>query len=263
MIQEVSAAGQASGPYHFSIRGTDTDWQDKLHWSSLFSFMQESAYANAEAGGFGSTLLDGLDLCWILIRIAVRMDRLPRWGETVTVSTWSRGCRKLTWLRDYEFFDEAGNMLGIASSEWLVASTVDHRPQRPDVILNGRELPRDVRSVFAEPMTRLPQLDERAAELPILTIYADYSDIDRNGHVNNTRYAAWCMNTIHAYRRTAGQPEAAGLSGLEIHFISEARIGDKIHCHCQPDGPAGYLVEARRAADGAAVFRARCNSEQL
>jgi medium-chain acyl-[acyl-carrier-protein] hydrolase len=259
MIGEIAAAWQGSGPYTFAIRGTDTDWRDRLHLFSLFSFMQESAYANAEAGGLGSSFLDRQGFCWMLIRISVRMNSLPKWGETLTVKTWSRGCRKLTFLRDYEFFSSAGEQIGSASSEWLIGSSVDHRPQRPDSILADRRLPEDSRAVFPEPIQRPPRLPENPEELPVLTVYADFSDIDRNGHVNNTRYVAWCLNALHA----AIQPACAEVRCLDIHYVNEVRRGDKILVWHRPGDLGEHFIEARRAVDDAVVFRARANSEQL
>ncbi len=261
MIPEVNAAASGFGPYSFSIRNTDTDCYDRLHLSSLFSFMQEAAYLNAEAGGLGASRLDRLGLCWMLIRISIRMERLPHWGDTLTVVTWSRGYRKLTWLRDYEFFNEAGVRLGCGTSEWLVGNASDHRPQRPELALPDQPLPISERAVFEGLLSRPPQLTLDQDSQPTLALYADFSDIDRNRHVNNTRYVAWCMNAIHALVRS-GREEPADLqvSGLDIHYISEVKIGEKIYCYAQTEAqtPSGeYLVEARRAEDGSTVFRAR------
>jgi len=259
MNGETAVARQGAGPYTFAIRGTDTDWRDRLHLFSLFSFMQEAAYANAEAGGLGASLLDRQGFCWMLVRISVRMDTLPRWGEVLTVSTWSRGCKKLTFLRDYEFLDEKGILIGRATSEWLIGSAIDHKPQRPDSILTGCPAPADDHAVFPDPIRRPPRLAEGVDELPVLTVYADFSDIDRNEHVNNTRYVAWCLNAIHA----ASSPVNIEILSFDIHYINEVRLGDKILCWHQLTAPGEHLVEARRAADGAVVFRARANSEQL
>lgn len=259
MKGESAVAEQGAGPYYFAIRGTDTDWRDRLHLSSLFSFMQEAAYANAESGGLGSSILDRQGFCWVLIRISVRMDTLPRWGDVLQVSTWSRGCKKLTWLRDYEFFDAQGNRIGCASSEWLIVSADGHRPQRPESILGAHQLPDKTRAVFAEAVQRPPKLVEETGEPPHFTVFADFSDIDRNGHVNNTRYVAWALNAIHA----ASQPAEIEILGLDIHYVNEVRRGEKIQCRHQLTGPGEHLVEARRADDGAVVFRVRANSEQL
>jgi medium-chain acyl-[acyl-carrier-protein] hydrolase len=261
MIPEPSDTAWDPGPYAFTIRGTDTDSQDRLHLFSLFSFMQESAYHNAETGGLGASTLDRLGLCWLLVRISVRLETLPHWGETITVSTWSRGIRKLTFLRDFEFFGASGRQFGYATSEWLIATKAEHRPQRPEAVLPDWHQPIGARSVFNGPAPRPPQMEVAAASQPILSQYADFSDIDRNRHVNNTRYVAWCLNAVHAAARTAAvELPDIRVSGLDIHYISEVRFGDKIRCFCQPDHPAPtseYFVEARRDEDDSVVFRAR------
>ncbi len=277
------------GPYRFTIRGTDTDYHDRLHLSSLFSFMQEAAYHNAKVLQIGADQLDKRGLCWLLIRISVRLHHLPHWGETVSVDTWSRGTQKLIFLRDFDFYDQNGLKFGSATSEWLIARQDTHRPQRPDVVLPPGHRPACTRAVFDHTIARPVPLAEASSVEPMLTQYADFSDIDRNKHVNNTRYIAWCVDTVYAARRrqigkggTAAvkqdaDPDATPgfsdlpdlrISGLDIHYVNEVRIGTKIHCFCQTaelssndssrDGAnCEFLVEARRADDNVPVFRAR------
>ena len=259
MIDEPLLSAGHPGPYSFTIRGTDTDPEDRLHLFALLSYMQEAAFFNAEAGGLGTTFLDGQGLCWILIRLAIRLDRLPQWGGRVVVNTWNRGCRRLTWIRDFTFFDQQGNFFGAASSEWIIADKSNHRPQKPDVLPVVAPIPQSDQSALPEEIRRLPRLEIRPDDKPGLTQFADFSDIDRNGHVNNTRYAAWCMNALHVF---AGE-RAAGcrVSELDIHFVSEVRQGDKLVFYCQQieDQTPGslYRVESRRASVGdQVVFRA-------
>lgn len=263
------------GPYRFTIRGTDTDYHDRLHLFSLFSFMQEAAYHNAEALKIGAGMLDEKGFCWLLIRISVRLHHLPHWGETITVDTWSRGTQKLVFLRDFDFYDQNGVKFGCATSEWLIARKDTHRPQRPDTLLPAGHKPACTRAVFSDPIPKPAPLAGTSASQPIVTQYADFSDIDRNKHVNNTRYIAWCMDTVYAMLRMCDKlPNQAmpadelsrldhldlQVGGIDIHYVNEVRLGTKIHCFCQHDdseNPGEYLVEARRADDDATVFRAR------
>ena len=247
------------GPYTFVIRSTDTDCNDHLHLFALFSFMQEAAYYGAEYGGLGTSTLDSRGLCWMLVRISIRLDHLPSWGDKVTVKTWNRGSRRLTWLRDYEFFDQHGVQFGAASSEWLIADARDHRPQKPDLLPIEAQKPVFAKAALTDEIRRPGRLDVDLSVKPDLVQYADFSDIDRNRHVNNTRYAAWCMNAVHAVG--GEQVDDRQVRELDIQFISELKPGDKIHCYCSffadecPDGE--YRVEARRADDASVVvFRA-------
>jgi medium-chain acyl-[acyl-carrier-protein] hydrolase len=249
------------GPYSFNILGTDADWQDYLQPASLFSFMQEAAYSNAEALQMGASVLDGRGLCWILIRIASRFEEMPRWGERITIATWHRGVNRLTFFRDYEFFDQQGRRFGHATSEWLVADKTTHRPQRPESVFTDTPVPPAGHATFAAPPARPQPLPESALAEPVLACYADYSDIDRNHHVNNTRYVAWCLNSVAAAlarSRDGGIPWLS-VRGIDIHYINEVFLGTKVSCYCHfGENPAdGVLVEARRAADAAPVFRAR------
>jgi medium-chain acyl-[acyl-carrier-protein] hydrolase len=258
------AAEISFGPYSYTILGTDADWQDRLQPASLFSFMQEAAYSNAEALQMGASVLDGRGLCWILIHIASRFDEMPRWGETMTITTWHRGVNRLTFYRDYEFLDQQGRCFGHATSEWLVADATTHRPQRPDTVFADIPAQPAGRSVFATPPERPQPLAEAALVEPVLACFADYADIDRNRHVNNTRYIAWCLNTVAASVARAGSPNGGGLPelrvrGIDIHYINEVFFGTKVFSYCQLEQTPGgsCLVEARRAADAAPVFRAR------
>ncbi len=266
------------GPYCFALRNTDTDFRDRLHLASLFSLMQEAAYMNAEVLNLGASRLDGLDLCWLLARISVRLTQLPHWGNTVWVKTWSRGAQKMYFIRDFTFHidDPAAQPFGHASSEWLVARRDSHRPQRPDLVLDpALQAEARVRpSVFQAPCPRLPALDDPADTRPLLVKYADYSDIDRNRHVNNTRYIAWCMDAVYASDETSlSQPvrwTERIIRGLDINYLSEVRLGHKILLFARSHRTTDSLdqadpvscrdclqVEGRQAESGSVVFRAR------
>lgn len=253
-------------PYRFEILGTDTDECDALHGSSLFSFMQESAYRNAEHLGFGSGALDGRGLCWLLLKISVRLDRLPAWADVMQVHTWSRGARRLLFQRDFRFQVEGEpDCFGAASSEWLIGHADTHRPQRPDTVFPGQARPTGDAGVLPFACPKLPPMP--VAVTPVLQKFADFSDIDRNRHVNNTRYIAWAIDALYA-----GAPEGTHhtLRGLDINYLSEVRFGEQIRLSRLPadaslldslppeaivPGTAAMLVEGHRHADGTPVFR--------
>ena len=53
--------------------------------------------------------------------------------------------------------------------------------------------------------------------------YADFSEIDRNHHVNNTRYVAWCLDAVH--NRSLDQGD---ILGIDINYNSEIHFGEKV-----------------------------------
>lgn len=253
-------------PYSYEIRNTDTDYRDELHYASLFSLMQESAYRNAEFLGFGASKLDPLGLCWMLLGISVRLDALPAWGDHLTIETWSRGAQRLLFQRDFEFYRNGDPMMiGAATSDWLVVRSDTHRPQRPDIF---SEYQRQVNTRHSLAF-RCPKLPALASDLePALLKYADFSDIDRNRHVNNTRYIAWSIDALYAGDTTETHRI---IRGLDINYLAEIRFGTRILVYrtlvdpsmlpdMQPEAIVvdanALLVEGRRAEDQSPVFRA-------
>lgn len=243
--------------YRYPVRGTETDWADRLQMGALFSLMQESAVSNAEENGWGTPVLDPLRICWVLLRVSVRLDVFPRWQDVLQVETWPRELDRLFFLRDFRFRleTEGGSTdIGGATSSWILVDTGTRRPRRPGVIPYdlSRTEPGRLSIGFTAPV--LPAVEGLCDGEPAIVKYADACDIDRNLHVNNTRYVAWCVDAVH--RIDSGRPV---LSGIDINYLAEARFGDKVRIHARREGtPTGarYPVEGREAGTDTPVFRA-------
>ena len=256
---------KTAGFYHFDIKGTETDCLDRLHISALLAMMQEAAYKNAETLGIGASYLDPQGICWLLSKISVRMTKLPRWLDNITVSTWSRGPRRLLFLRDFTFYSgglEPENVIGHASSEWFLAGADSHRPLRPEQVIEPSRIKnhQQAPAVFDFDCPRLKNLDTLEESEPILVKYADFSDIDRNNHVNNTRYAAWAVDAVQAY--LSGQTGdksiiPMSISGFDIQYISEIFFGSKVDIFINKDDQGNFLAEGRLHDDGQVAFRCR------
>ena len=57
-----------------------------------------------------------------------------------------------------------------------------------------------------------------------------YTDLDPNGHVNNTKYADWLCNALGIDCMAAHQ-----LGSLTIHFNSEVRPGQPLSLHLRQE----------------------------
>lgn len=245
----------------FPLRSTDTDLHDHLHLSALFSFLQETAYYHAEELGLGATQLARYQGCWILLKVSLRLDGLPSWGSTVQVSTWQRGVRRLVFIRDF-VLSTNGRTFAVVSSEWLVADLKTHRPQRPDRLLPPELVPPLTDPCFELPEQNPVQHKLSEAARPVGRRSAYYSDIDRNRHMNNTRYITWLTDALaswKSYDPTALRPRHQ-LRELTVQFVSEALPGQTADLLVEPvDQPAdGFILAAQRPDDpnGRPILRA-------
>jgi len=225
------------------IRFGDIDQSDTMTIGATFDLFQEAAINHAEDLGVGREAMTKSGQVWILSRLSVFMERRPRFGEKVTIRTWPRGSNKLFAIRDYSIFGNGrgeassnGNAAGAAvrgRSAWLIVDLEKRRPLRPQALIETLPPNEGVNALpGANPEGNDPPpsltVREFSQEQSVLR-RACYSDIDYNGHVNNTRYIQWIQDLM--------EPEileAAKQIRLDINYLSEVRYGETIRLFLLP-----------------------------
>jgi acyl-ACP thioesterase len=183
------------------------------------------------------------------------MERRPRWREHVTVRSWPRGWERLFARRDYDIQDEGGQPVVRGRSGWLILDIETRRPLRPQTVMEGLPINEGL-DALRDGAPGLPVRDGlfKAAERR-----AAYSDIDYNGHVNNTRYIQWLQDILEP-----GVLEVADSIRLDMNYLSEVKHGEITELWMDTPVLPGvsfvpsrtFAFEGRRQGDGAAVFRA-------
>jgi len=107
-----------------------------------------------------------------------------------------------------------------------------------------REIPRNDRE---PPLPLPPMLRVEGAEA-IGARGVCYSDLDVNGHMNNTRYIDWICDALG----TEAMREK-GLSRLQVNYIAEAQPGEMLELSMKRAGE-DILLAGRRASDQKTVF---------
>ena len=229
------------GRYSFKVRTYECGADGLATLPTICNFLQEAASVNAESLGFSKANFAsaGENVSWVLTRLAVRMERYPRWEEEVVVETFPRGGRKIVAWRDFEVFDASGERMGSASSEWMLIDLATRKIVAiPEAVFAAAD-PADLPVLGEMPFTkfRFPA----AADAPALSFRAQKSQIDLNGHVNNVHYVEWLME---------GRPDAAGpCRELDIVFKSETLAGEEVRVESVETEP-GVFVHRVYAPDG-------------
>ena len=96
---------------------------------ALFRLLQDAAVTHSERVGLDSRALVNGGRVWLLNRIAIAVERLPRYAETVRVATWHRGSKGFRAYRDFEV-TAGGRRLAAATSRWLLFDTARRRLQK-------------------------------------------------------------------------------------------------------------------------------------
>ena len=176
----------------FHIASYQTDLTARIKPSAILEIMQEMAGAHAEMLGVGHNLLGPMNLAWVLTRVEVRMDRYPRSGEMIQVETFPMPNRRVFFPRYFIFRDAEGNQIGCAGTMWVVLDITTRK------MASGAEISSRMpdNSDLTAPMGMPATVEEVAADAAETLRIPVYTDLDVNGHVNNTRYLDWCCNAL-------------------------------------------------------------------
>ncbi len=126
-----------SSPFkkEFTITSYELNPGGEARLTTMANYFQEVAYHHANELGFGYDQMKERRSLWMLSRMKIKMLKYPAWKDRVVVETWPSGIDKLFALRDFRVCDTRGEVLGIATTYWLIVHLDTHRPIRPGVEL--------------------------------------------------------------------------------------------------------------------------------
>ncbi len=177
---------------NFTVRSYQTDLNARMKPSALLSVMQEAAFQHSEKLGIGRNALLIKNAAWVLTRVEVDMDRYPAFEETFSVETFPMPIRRCFFPRYYVFRNASGGEIGRAATLWVLLDLTTRHMIMPDLVKGY--LPDN--SDLIAPLGLPAPVTEVSGTLDTFTRVPCYSDIDLNGHVNNTRYLDWCCDAL-------------------------------------------------------------------
>jgi len=224
----------------------DITGQAKL--SSICNYLQESAWRHANHLGFGFEDAKGRNEVWVIIGLMLKMLRYPRWGETITVETWPKGIDRLFAFRDFKIMDDKGEIIGAATSTWMILDITTRRPRPVEIVRDVLHLATRQDILNINP----PHLHPPHQAETLYTRKVHFSELDFNGHVNNTRYIDWCMDAFPADWHRQHK-----IHTMTINYLLEVRGTDTITLITDRSAADGHLLQGIRESDGKAIFRAK------
>jgi acyl-ACP thioesterase len=202
----------------FRVNSYFTDLKGNLSIPALFELFQEVAWEHATLNHFGYEDLLKQGYFWALSRVQIQIHRIPKWTEQFNLTTWPSGTEGLFALRDYQMYNSEGEVLIGATSSWLIVDIKTRRPQRLEAFKGVMPIRADIRATNGN-ATKIDVTD--IGMTSSISESAKISDIDVNGHINNTKYVEWAINSfpINEYKNFE-------VKGIEVNFLSEGFCGD-------------------------------------
>ena len=169
----------------FHLPSERYDEKGFLKPSAALYVCQEAAGAQCRQFSLDWDNLQKKGLFWAVIRVRGEFYRMPRLGEPIKAVTWPMPTTRSAFPRTTEGYDAAGKCLFRVTNLWVLMDTEKRSmvlPGKSGVDLKGITLGREL----PLPGSIHPEEFAKRAERRVTG-----EDIDRNGHMNNTRYMDW------------------------------------------------------------------------
>ena len=217
------------------INSNDVDKFLNLKVSSFFKFFQQVSTNHSEKINVGTADTIDKGMCWVVYRMEVAIYEYPKMNEKIIVTTHPGETNKFIFPRFYEMYSKKGQLLASASSLWIVLNMNTRRiVTRPfgDRVLKGEvskddiELPEKI--VFDE----LEKIEDRKVR---------NSDTDLNGHLNNTKYIDYVLDT-----NEPGFLDENAVKRILVNYDKELKEGEYVELFANKDR---NIVQGKRGND--------------
>jgi acyl-ACP thioesterase len=236
----------------YPIYWYDTDRHGNLKMSAVANYLQESAWRHANHMGFGYEDAQKRKEFWVIISMMIRMTGMPEWGTKIAVETWPKGTDRLFAFRDFKIMDTNGNVIGAATSAWMILDQETRRPKSVDIVKPMLHLATHQDVLEGNPPMLSPLREIRYIEPRKVR----FTEVDQNGHVNNIRYIDWSLDALSPEWHRHHQ-----IKTLVINYLSEVKEDEMLNIASGPGKEGSMIIQGARESDGKTIFRTRVEWE--
>ena len=223
----------------FFINDSAVDRYGRLKPSMILFYAQEVAGQHCNELSVDYDTLARQRMFWVVIRHKVQITRLPHRDETITVETWPMPTTRSAYPRSVVAYDEQGNECFRSISLWVLMD-LDTR----NMILPGKS------GITVSGTLRGTELAAPGSLHPAVLGNTNrrtvcFTDLDRNGHMNNTRYLDWIADLL-----PSAFHEGHPVREFTVCYLSEARETQELTLSWElTDGPCLQVHAHREKTD--------------
>lgn len=234
----------------YCLRTSDFNRYKRLHPNAILDIFQDIAGIHANTLGCGHDTLLERSMIWVLVRVRYEVLCQPKMFDTVTALTWPLAPTRAGFRREYLLKDSKGNIVVKGSSEWVMMHSTERR-LLPSCDVYPSDY--DFMSNLAIEGKSARIHDFEAAMAPV-HFTPQFSDIDMNGHVNNTKYANFVFNAVEL-------SENEQIRCLQIDYKHEVLAGDSLDIYTARED--NVLLSKGMGEDGTIRFFCRAEIENI
>lgn len=220
--------------WHTQVATYDVGPDRLLTPSAQLRLQQEAGERHFGEGNLNFDGVAAFGMAFVVLQNNAVIHRRPAIGERITVKTWSRNVKGMRFFRCYRFEDAGGNTLIDSIASFALVDVKEHtllRPsQFPAEVVHQPDLPHGCPDPTKH---RLPE-----NMIPCGEHLVKLSELDFNGHLNNTRYADIVFDNLP-------DGTVSAMSGFSVTFAHEAKKGDRLQLFIGQDENGARFLAAQ------------------
>jgi len=242
-------------PYRHVVSAGYSDFFNRrtVQPAAMMSYLEESAAGHCHSIGQDLFTLLEKGQGWVLTGGSMRIVRYPEYGETIVIETWISEWKGFTGIREYRISTLKGDVLGEAGGRWVYWDVNYRKPLPiPEIFKKSWFIDRDspYRRMYPESTTpvfptALPGVNDESR----INLRVRRGDVDLYGHLHNTCYMDWLMESVPDSLYRDSEPREMG-----IRFLGEALLGDEV-IFTTRNVLKGLIHEVKRLKDGKLLAR--------
>ncbi len=202
----------------YPVTMSELDMNYRLKPAALLNLLQDMGARNISGTPFGNKELNAQNLGWFLVRYRLEFDKYPQNLTEIKFYTENRGTLRQTAYRDFEAYTPDGERILRGTTSWLMVDL-----ETKSLVNIEQKFPDITRFEKRENDLTLSKLKPFESADKEILFHVRYNDLDMNGHVNNTVYILWAMETLDFNFRNSHE-----IDTLDIYFKHEVRYGEDV-----------------------------------
>ena len=226
------------GTYKFVAEPFHVDFTGRLTMGVLGNHLLNCAGFHASERGFGIAEINENHYTWVLSRLAIELEDMPRQYEDFSIHSWIENVYRLFTDRNFELVNKDGKTIGYARSVWAMISMETRKPA--DLFtLHGESL-----NYYASdrvcPIAKPGRIRVAPSE-PVAEYLTKYSDIDINGHVNSIKYIEHILDLfpMETFKEKS-------IRRFEMAYVAESYYGDTLSFYLEQKTENEYDIEVKK-----------------
>ena len=231
------------GRYGFLAEPFHCDFSSRLFMGHLGNHLLNAADFHSNDRGYGMNYLMPRHRTWVLSRLAIEMEEMPKSYDRFFVETWVESAMKYFTSRNFRISGpdsdsgEGEKVYGYGKSVWAMIDTETRQPVDIFSIHDGL-----IRAYIEDekpcPMASGSRVKVSAAATLVRSIDTYYSDVDVNGHINSVKYIEHILDLFDL-----DYYKSHFLHRFEIAYVAESHQGDRLNFYMEAVGEDEYCIK--------------------